>query len=123
VLLNVGGWMLDNARSESAARLALQLDDYGRPPESVEMMIGNMQPPVSGVRGSASRDWNVVFAPGELGLVAQTGQVAAAPVQTAFKQGSGRRPGVVEPKTPLFRNLTFAQCERDFRAAATAFNY
>ena len=98
-----------------------------------------MLPPVAGVRGTASRDWGVVFAPAELGFVTKTGQVddsvvlgspsrpwapkvAAALVQRASKVSGGRgKPA--DPRAPLFRNLTLAKYESDFKAAAKAFNY
>ncbi|CAK0791446.1 unnamed protein product [Prorocentrum cordatum] len=139
VLLDMGAWMLDNGRGESAACLALQLDDYGRPSESVELVVGNMLPPVPGVRGTASRDWGVVFAPAELGFVTKTGQVddsvvlgspsrpwapkvAAALVQRVT-QTSGGRSMPADPRAPLFRSLTLAKYEHDFKAASKALNY
>ncbi|CAK0858852.1 unnamed protein product [Prorocentrum cordatum] len=139
VLLDMGAWMLDNGRGESAACLALQLDDYGRPSESVELVVGNMLPPVPGVRGTASRDWGVVFAPAELGFVTKTGQVddsvvlgspsrpwapkvAAALVQRVA-QTSGNRSMPADPRAPLFRSLTLAKYEHDFKAASKALNY
>eukprot|EP00959_Pyramimonas_sp_CCMP1952_P326803 6840935-Pyramimonas_sp.AAC.1 len=71
----MGVWMLDHGRGESAPCMALQLGDYARPSESVDLVLGNVLKPVVGVRGAPSRDWGIVFAPAELGFVTKTGQV------------------------------------------------
>ncbi|CAK0838714.1 unnamed protein product [Prorocentrum cordatum] len=74
VLLDMAVWMLDRGRGESASCMALQLGDYARPSESVDLVLGNVLKPVVGVRGAPSRDWGIVFAPAELGFVTMTGQ-------------------------------------------------
>ncbi|CAK0833993.1 unnamed protein product, partial [Prorocentrum cordatum] len=142
VLLDMGVWVVANGRGDSAACMALQLDDSARPSESIELMVGNLLPPVQGVRDTASRNWGVVFAPAELGCVTETGQVddpvvlgspsrpRAPEIAAALRAGasrrafrSGARPAccAADPATPLL--LAPAQCERDFRDAAKALNY
>ncbi|CAK0826815.1 unnamed protein product [Prorocentrum cordatum] len=141
VLLDMAVWMLDHGRGESASCMALQLDDYARPSESVDLVLGNVLKPVVGVRGAPSRDWGIVFAPAELGFVAKTGQVddsvalgspsrlwapqVAEALATRASSGSRRSRGSQQagPTTRLFDSLTLAQYERDFRDAAKALGY
>ncbi|CAK0858167.1 unnamed protein product [Prorocentrum cordatum] len=139
VLLDMGLWMTQNGLGESAACLALHLDDYGRPSESIELAVGSLLPPVHGVRGSPSREWGVIFAPAELGFVTKTGRVDNSAVlgspsrqlaptvatallarasRRAFETGARAPRAATDPATPLFPGLTLAQCERDLRDAA-----
>ncbi|CAK0813842.1 unnamed protein product, partial [Prorocentrum cordatum] len=138
VLLDMAVWMLDHGRGESASCMALQLDDYARPSESVDLVLGNVLKPVVGVRGAPSRDWGIVFAPAELGFVTETGQVddsvvlgspsrlwapqVAEALVTRASAGTRRSRGSPQasPTTRLFDSLTLAHYERDFRDAAKA---
>ncbi|CAK0875589.1 unnamed protein product, partial [Prorocentrum cordatum] len=141
VLLDMPVWMLDHGRGESASCMALQLDDYARPSESVDLVLGNVLRPVVGVRGAPSRDWGIVFAPAELGFVTETGQVddsvvlgspsrlwapqVAEALATRAAAGTRRSRGSPQasPTTRLFDSLTPAHYERDFRDAAKALGY